>query len=139
MEILRYEGPYARIIKLVFCGAFVVIGLIAMSRGLLWRLEVRSMSRWPRAPGRMQSGTVDTRKDDYGNITYVAEFQYSYWIGGVHFIGTRYGAGDDVVPAADVERVKETFRTGAETLVYYDPDNPADSVLEPIANASGAI
>jgi len=58
---------------------------------------------------------------------------YDYEVNGKHFICSRIGYGGINFgrDRKTAERIVSKYPVGAEVLVYYDPYNPRDAVLEP--------
>ena len=58
------------------------------------------------------------------------EVAYEYRVGDQLFRGTRLRYGDDQINSVDYSLwISTTYRAGAKVPVYYNPENPADSVL----------
>ncbi|MFM7253351.1 MAG: DUF3592 domain-containing protein [Ilumatobacteraceae bacterium] len=54
---------------------------------------------------------------------------YSYTVDGTVFLGQRIRQHDDIAETAATTVAR--YPSGAPIVVYYDPRNPADSLLEP--------
>jgi hypothetical protein len=78
---------------------------------------------WPSVSGRVDRSW----RTDSPTVPHV---RYSYKVGKKGYQGNRVAFGD-VVGVAEVKRVMRRFPAGKEVPVYYEPDNPANSVLEP--------
>ncbi|HET6884233.1 MAG TPA: DUF3592 domain-containing protein [Pirellulales bacterium] len=82
--------------------------------------------------------TVDGRVIDSrivespGEITtYQAKLQYRYAVGGREWTGDRYRHSLAALELRHAERIVVAYPTGAKTTVYYNPANPAESLLSP--------
>ncbi len=56
--------------------------------------------------------------------------EYTYTVGGVEYRGSRVGIGDLSAGTARAENARKRYAVGHLRPVYYDPANPADSMLD---------
>jgi hypothetical protein len=56
---------------------------------------------------------------------------YSYTVDGTVFLGRRIRGDGDDGPAESAATTVARYPAGSPVVVYYDPRNPADSLLEP--------
>jgi hypothetical protein len=120
----------------------IFVALIGLA-GALWAGRahvgasglVKAAERWREAPGKVVASQVERR--DYGAGTtqyayYVPTVSYIYVVGGREHRGSRLRFG---MPTArsrgGAEAMLAPYPAGAEIKVRYDPDAPAESVLEP--------
>jgi hypothetical protein len=96
--------------------------------------QVRRASRWPSAPGRIvrsQTRRAKTAKSDsapsVGNLPDVA---YVYTVDGVEHRGTRISIGEFKPDSPEVEAALQRYQVGRTGPVFYNPDKPAEAVLE---------
>ncbi|MBM4154240.1 MAG: DUF3592 domain-containing protein [Lentisphaerae bacterium] len=86
--------------------------------------------RFVPAEGRVIESAVDTHSDSDGN-TYGFRIRYSYEAGGTTHEGKRYAFGE--MKSSDGQtRARQLVRqhpAGSAITVYYDPGDPADSVI----------
>ena len=86
--------------------------------------------RFVPAEGRVIESAVDTHFDSDGN-TYGFKIRYAYEAGGATHEGKRYAFGE--MKSSDGQaRARQLVRqhpAGSEITVYYDPENPGDSVI----------
>ncbi len=129
--------------------AFTAIGLVFLAVGLvilfflLRQLRRAWQSRqWPRVRGTIQhSGTQ--RKVFYQSPSHPADrvesttldFRYDYTVHRQAYTGTRVTLSDSVIKTGrQLQRRVEQFPPGKTVDVYYNPENPAESVLIPGAS-----
>ena len=82
---------------------------------------------WRRASRHHTSGTVIS-----STVQVPAQLPlviYSYTVGGAEFRCQRVRAADDGNDSAAATVAR--YPAGASVVVYYDPENPADALLEP--------
>lgn len=98
--------------------------------------EVRIAARWPAVPGRVLASKVVQRKTgriggDEKNLELrnFAEVSYEYVVQGRKYRASRVSVGEDLGNF----RVEETiakYPAGAGVMVFYNPTNPGEAVLE---------
>jgi hypothetical protein len=88
---------------------------------------------WQPASGRILSSTVVRRRSSRGGSTSYPAIVYEYNVGGMNYQGQKItpglrwgGSGSGKVVAR--------YPAGSAVTVYYDPNNPADAVLERSVN-----
>ena len=126
---MKLAGPIFTLLG----GGFLIIGVY----------NIRSASEsesWPTAEGVVVSSIVSESRDPgERHSTYGAEVRYEYTVEGVTQEGDRVRFGGNVSssnPSGARETV-ERYREGSAIAVFYDPEDPARSVLEP--GMSGAV
>ena len=113
----------------------LVIGLVvlfAMGRNVL---QGRKSQAWPTAPGKVQYTGMETyqSRDEDGSTstTYGATIQYTYNVGGQEYESNRRTfANVRTSSRRRAEQILAKYPQGSPVNVYYDPENPAESVLE---------
>ena len=113
-----------------------------------WRgiMDARKSLEWPATPGKVLSVMVEQDKPIISDISrnptisYRAALQYCYTVG-EHTYGSRHRTfNDDVISYSSVEKAQaamKNFHVGQIVQVYYDPNNPRNSVLE-LGKAGGS-
>jgi hypothetical protein len=109
------------VIALVFFGRNVMLG--------------RKSQNWPNAPGTiLQTGMEtyqSTDEDGSTSTTYDATIMYSYEVGDQSYQGNRRTFTNVRTGSRRrVEQILARYPQGGAVSVYYDPANPAESVLE---------
>jgi hypothetical protein len=127
-----------RLLRLgLIVGALVCagLGLSILATTVQSRLEARAVERWPTTTGLVvESGVVyvGTHHNREGRrVTYEPRVRYEYAVDGRRYVGDRFA----IEPPGrkwreDADRLLDDVRVGMSVVVYYDPDDPADSVLE---------
>jgi hypothetical protein len=106
--------------------AFLLAGPV--SGFFLFRLfrEAQASDRWPSVPGRVLRASVGTTAIG----RYFPDVSYSYRVNGREYLGTRVRASDGESNIRDAaEQTIHDLAPGMRKRVYYDPDDPARSVL----------
>ena len=96
-------------------------------------IQARRASVWPQAAGRItKSAVVATRHQKSGEateVTNIPAIEYEFSVKGSRFTGTRLSIGEDT-GGANTEATLAHYPVGAAVLVYYDPGDPGNCVLE---------
>jgi hypothetical protein len=120
---------FVYVIILAFCTAAINLGVAFYN---YWHNRVRS--GWMLVTGHVESGDLrNDQKDSYllemlERSALVAEVGYSYSVGGSYYAGHRTRAFRD---EAEAWNYLDGYQKGNEVRIYYDPENPDDSIMEP--------
>jgi hypothetical protein len=100
--------------------------------------EAYSSQFWPITTGEIITSSVYTHMDDYGNRTYRSKIKYVFAVNQLenaeeYYISERVGI--DPFPPSDSRSIAETrlvrYPKGEIVDVYYNPNRPQRSMLEP--------
>jgi hypothetical protein len=96
--------------------------------------EVRKASTWPKTIGKIVSSElVSTRRKVTGEATRSVNrpaVRYSYQASGKRFTGSRISIGEIADNDPRIPEILKRYAIGNSVTVYYQPDQPANSVLE---------
>ena len=94
----------------------------------------------PSTEGRIIRSRLDRSHRD-GSTSLTADIGYEYAVAGATHEGCRVWIGDDYSssPGREFRAAVDRYPEGARVTVFYDPADPAESVLEPGATWSGSI
>ena len=117
------------IIALVSIGCVLLI-LNAVFLGVIFfmRRRMAVVSQWPSTMGTVMMSTVDRRSTSEGYTDYPV-VQYSYQVGGQSYQSYKLAPGPEV-GGTGARKVVERYPAGAQVMVFYNPQNASDSVLE---------
>ena len=131
VALALFVSGHAKWIAVLFALAFpglIVFAIVSKMR------EVRRASTWTQGSSRIvKSRIVSEERELSGGGTHtvsVPEVEYEFSIGFNKFTGKRISIGEIVLDTAQVKEAVERYRVGTSVPVYYDPRNPAESVLE---------
>jgi hypothetical protein len=120
------------------CAGFALMAAL-MVLGL--QRHVGRMRRWPVVPGRIESADVRAFEardsgDGAGSpwITHHrADVVYSYAVGGVRYTGDKRGTTGRFSSniSAFARKSAQRYKPGSTVKIHYNPDNPAESILDP--------
>ena len=121
--------------RLTTVAPLIVIGVVTLAlviREIRKGMRRRDASDWISTPGVVLSSTVQVRRIA-GQTRKIPAVVYQYAVGGHPYQGFRVHLGEklgSVRFAGGAERLVQKYPTGAQVVVYFDPENPADAVLE---------
>jgi len=126
----------------VLCALIAAVGVVFLGAGLkqLWRAS--RTQRWPTAPGKVISTDelMHLRKVPEGEgggsrLLYEAQVHYEYTVGRVLIGSTRVRVTpSETSSEARSQATLARYPPGQELRVFYNPEDPTESVLEPGAH-----
>lgn len=130
-------GPVFAIIMILMGG----IGVVLLVAGFLIARAPGKSNDWLTATGQILASTINYRRDSHGSRTAYPLVMYVYQVDGKQYQSQRIYFGGEIGGSAMTGVIKK-YPVGAEVPVYYNPQNPADAVLErsmPMAKMLGFI
>lgn len=95
----------------------------------------KASKSWPSVDGVVIESRVETKKsnDRKDGPTYKAVVVYKYEVGGEEFSSDRIWFGGEVSTSkrTQMRDIVKGYPEGQPTEVHYDPENPAEAVLQP--------
>ncbi len=88
-------------------------------------------SNWEPVDGVIKSSGVSSSTDGEGGTTYCLHVSYQYTVDGNAYNGDRVSYSTENSCNSWSKNADDDYPEGKEITVYYDPDNPSESVLEP--------
>jgi hypothetical protein len=134
----------------LLCGGFFVLLILLCGAGLIFyalrsRKKAEASQGWPGTSGQISRSEVkrSASSDDDGNTSYSYSpvVEYTYQVGGQAFSSRRmvFGAVKGYSSPAKAEKELARHPAGATVTVYYNPENPAEAVLERTAGGFNAM
>jgi len=135
---------------------FTFLGIALLSVGILNIVKGSARNDWPTTRGEILTSEVQSRLETSDSSSgsgsrrrrkttttrvYWAEMKYSYLVEGVSFEGSRvdYGMESRSSKQTRADEIVALYPVGEEVLVYYDPSDPSEAVLEPGVGAGAFI
>jgi hypothetical protein len=120
----------------IFGLIFTGIGLFMLARGLIHFRTSKASSNWPSTQGEVALATIDvsvSTDDDGGTSTsYAPRVLYTYTVLGQQHTSDQVVIGTTLnYPSRARAEANLAYQTGQQVTVFYNPDNPAQAVLEP--------
>ncbi len=122
-------------------GLFALIGLMILGFGIREYFKAQASTGWPSVEGVVLRSEMDvdhsSSSSGGSSTTYGADVAYEYQQGGTRRTGDRVEFGEiSTGDSSDAQQVLDRYPVGREVTVYYNPEDPADSVLEPGVSGS---
>jgi hypothetical protein len=123
---------------LVFAGA----GVFLIYQSIRSRQKAEASQGWPATSGQITDAGVGhhTSTDSDGDRSdhYTPKVSYTYPVSGQTYEGSKIGFGmqQSFGNPGKAQAALARFPVGAQVPVYYDPNNPAEAVLERKAGGS---
>jgi len=102
--------------------------------------NARASTAWPTTEGVVISSEVTQSTDDEGSESYYPTVSYTYTINEiVHINNTIKFSDTSYNDLRKAQAVTGNYSVGKNIVVYYDPENPENAVLEPGASGGSYI
>lgn len=121
--------------------AFLIAGsVLTFWFGLPMRRQALASVSWPTTEGRITRSQLQETFGK-GGTSRTADVEYDYALDGREFVGSRVWIGDGYSssPGTEHRAAVKRYPAGRQVQVYYDPEDPAESVLEPGSTWSGSM
>lgn len=118
------------VIFLVFIG-----GIFATISGIRNRRKASASQNWPAAGGVITNAWIvesrETDEDGYTSTNYTPKWEYQYQVGVNTYTNNRisFGGVTSYGRRKKAQDALNRFPVNSQVRTYYDPANPADSVL----------
>ena len=116
--------------------AFVllILNVIFLAIIFFMRRRMAAVSQWPSTMGAISTSYLERRSSSDSGYTNYPVVQYSYQVGGQTYQGMKIAPGPEV-GGTGAGKVVARYPAGAQVMVFYNPQNPSDAVLETKAPA----
>ena len=111
----------------------VILNVIFLAIIFATRRKMIAVQSWSSAMGTVLASYLERRSSSDGSTNYPV-VQYSYQVGGQMYQGAKIAPGMEV-GGTGAGKVVNRYPQGAQVMVFYDPNNPSDAVLEKKAPA----
>lgn len=114
-----------------FAVLFFVLNLIFLLIIFFMRKKVSAVGAWSTTMGKIVSSELERRKsaDNVGSTLYPV-IEYSYKVNNKTYQSNVIMAGGYDVGGSGAPKVIEKYPAGSQVIVYYNPQNPQEAVLE---------
>jgi Protein of unknown function (DUF3592) len=126
------ELKMANAILIAFGVIAIVIGAVLYIVQFRQGLRADNSKKWPTASGTVTSSALERLPGK--KWRYRAAVQYAYRAGGTNYQASRIFWGGNEGWEKHMASVVATYPAGAKVRVFYDPNDPAEAVLDPIQN-----
>lgn len=98
------------------------------------RRRMATVSQWPSTMGSVIASRLEQRSSSEGGYTNYPVVQYSYQVSGQAYQSYKLAPGPEV-GGTGAGKVVARYPVGAQVMVFYNPQNPSEAVLETKAPA----
>lgn len=121
-------------------GIFLLVGLGLSVWGWTILQDARASASWPSAEGRVIGSEVTRSTDADGGDSYSPEVTYSYTVENASYTNDLIKFGENAYGSRNkAEEIAANYPVGRAVTVYYDPEQPDLSALEPGVTAGSFI
>lgn len=106
----------------------VILNVIFLAIIFATRRKMIAVQSWASTMGTVLTSYLERRSSSDGSTNYPI-VQYSYQVGGQMYQGAKIAPGMEV-GGTGAGKVVNRYPQGAQVMVFYDPNNPSDAVLE---------
>jgi hypothetical protein len=99
-------------------------GIVSIRRGVVALAAMRAQRRWQQCEAVITASELDE-----GDVTELS-VEYRYDVAGESYTNDHLLPGQDCVKGADALDLAHQYPRGRHTVVFYDPQDPAQSALE---------
>ncbi len=117
---------------------FTVGGIAGLVHSLRQnRMRLASFD-WPVAEGIVIASKVEKKRGSKGGATYAPIVRYEYTVDGERYVGDKVMAGMALSTSmrGSAEKIVARYPLVSPVIVYYDPEYPETSLLEPESTAN---
>jgi hypothetical protein len=121
-------------------GIFLLIGFGLTYWGWIILQNARASASWPTTDGVVTKSEVTLSTDADGADSYSPEVTYSYKVDNTKFFNSTIKFGENSYGnRRKAAEIAGNYNVGKKVTVYYDPNKPGSSVLEPGVSAGSYI
>lgn len=113
---------------------FLILNVIFLGILFFMRRKMAAVSQWPSTMGTVTSSYLEQRHSSDSGYTNYPVVEYSYQVGGQSHQGMKIAPGPEV-GGTGAGKVVARYPAGAQVMVFYNPQNPSEAVLETKAPA----
>lgn len=112
----------------------LILNAVFLTVIFFMRRKMAAVSQWPSTMGTVMMSAIDWRHSSEGGSTAYPVVQYSYQVNGQAYQSMKLAPGPEM-GGTGAGKVVARYPAGAQVMVFYNPQNPSDAVLEKKAPA----
>lgn len=120
-ELVRVVGIISLVMSILNIVFLVIIFFI--------RRRMAVVSQWPSTLGSVTASYLERRASGKNGSTNYPVVHYAYQVGRQPYQGRKIAPGPEV-GGSGAAKVVARYPVGAQVMVFYNPQDPADAVLE---------
>lgn len=106
-----------------------ILNVVFLAIIFFMRRRMATVSQWPSTMGTVNTSYLEQRSDSEGGTTSYPAVQYSYQVGGQTYQSMKRAPGPEM-GGTGAGKVIAKYPAGAQVMVFYNPQNPSEAVLE---------
>ncbi len=119
----------------MWAAVFILAGVAVLIYGIGIVRDARACVNWPRAEGRVVTGTVETVGREKNKATYAPSVTYTFSVNGREFKGSRVTlVPRNSISLQSVQATLANYPIGRTVSVFHNPRDPANCVLSTSTN-----
>jgi hypothetical protein len=121
----------SNIVPLLLVAICFLAGIIFIYQTIQGFLKGRKSSNWPSIKGIIKHSKCEEYSGENG-IIYELSVSYNYNVYGINYEGNRYrySPSYSIFKKKKIDKLVNQFTINPEVIVYYNPKDPSDSVLD---------
>ena len=112
----------------------IILNVVFLAIIFFMRRRMATVRQWPSTMGTVLTSQLEARHSSEGGWTNYPVVQYSYRVSGQSYQSTKLAPGPEV-GGTGAGKVVARYPAGAQVMVFYNPQNASDAVLETKAPA----
>jgi len=122
----------------IFGFVLLILNVVFIGVIFFMRRKMAAVSRWHSIMGTVDTSYLERRSSGNHGSTNYPVVQYSYQVAGRVYQSSQLALGP-AVGGSGAGKVIAKYPAGVQVMVFYDPKNPSDAVLEKRAPAQWLI
>ena len=125
-----------------FIAIFFLVGSFMVFSGIRKRRKATASLSWPKVTGNVSKTFIeestDTDEDGITTTSYTPKVTYTYQVGAQTYSSERvsFGYTTSYGRQKKAQEKLDLYPLNSQLAVYYDPENPAESTLQPSAKGT---
>ena len=129
---------FALLFGSLFAVSMLLLGALLAGIGLFAMQRHRAAAGWPQAAATIEASSVVAERHFEGKLFFRPVIRYRYAAPGGNYVGDKLATTSRLYPKeATAQRIADRYPLGTTVMARYNPDDPAEAVLE--RGASGGI
>ena len=107
----------------------IILNIVFLTVIFFMRKKMAAVSQWPSTKGTVMTSTIEWRSSSDSGSTAYPVVQYSYQVNGQAYQSYKLAPGPEL-GGTGANKVVARYPAGAQVMVFYNPQNPSEAVLE---------
>jgi hypothetical protein len=107
----------------------IILNVIFLAIIFFMRRKMAAVQQWPSTMGTVNNSYLERRSSSEGGYTNYPVVQYSYQVAGQGYQSAKLAPGPEV-GGSGAGKVVARYPAGAQVMVFYNPQNHSEAVLE---------